>query len=104
MNSESINLSLLLISDPNLLIILNDPDVYRTIKDLIIKMQTDSLYTNKLSNSIQKDDFETIAKKTHSKNKKDLLSQLNIMIDTMTTRKKNTKRFKEYQKYLNKVF
>ena len=104
MNNESINLSLLLISDPNLLIILNDPDVYRTIKDLIIKMQTDSLYTNKLSNTIQKDDFKTIAKKTYSRNKKDLYSQFDIMIDTLTTRKKDTKRFKDYVKYIKKIF
>jgi hypothetical protein len=82
-------LSLILISDPNLLIILTDPDVYRTIKELIIRMQTDSLYTNKLSNSIQKDDFKTIAQKTQSKNKKDLYSQFNVMIDTMNIRKKD---------------
>jgi len=104
MDKESINLSLLLIDDTNLLIILNDPDVYRPIKELIIKMQTDYLFISKLSNTIQKDDFQKNGMKSFLKNKKNLYSQFQVMIDITTTRQKYAKRFVEYFKYIKKFF
>ena len=103
-DKESINLSLLLIDDTNLLIILNDPDVYRPIKELIIKMQTDYLFISKLSNTIQKDDFQKNGMKSFLKNKKNLYSQFQVMIDITTTRQKDAKRFVEYFKYIKKFF
>jgi hypothetical protein len=104
MDKESINQSFLLIEDPNLLVILNDPDVGMNIKNLIINIDTDKLFTSKLSNSVQKDDFKLETKKTYKKNKRDLLNQLNILIDTTIIRKKDAKRFQKYLKYINKYY
>jgi len=104
MDKESINQSFLLIEDPNLLVILNDPDVGMNLKNLIIKIDTDKLFTLKLSNSVQKDDFKLETKKTYKKNKRDLLNQLNILIDTTIIRKKDAKRFQKYLKYINKYY
>jgi|UniRef100_A0A6C0GZW2 hypothetical protein len=104
MDKESINQSFLLIEDPNLLVILNDPDVGMNLKNLIIKIDTDKLFTSKLSNSVQKDDFKLETKKTYKKNKRDLLNQLNILIDTTIIRKKDAKRFQKYLKYINKYY
>jgi len=104
MDGESINQSFLLIEDPNLIIILNDPDVSMTIKNLIVKMSTDRLFTKKLSNSVQKDDFKLEAKKSYKNDKKDLISKLVILIDITKTRKKDAKRFEKYQKYIEKYF
>lgn len=104
MNGESINQSFLLIDDPNLIVILNDPDVTRAIKDLIVKMKTDKIFVGKLSNSVQKDDFKLNSKKSYNRDKKDLFSKFTIMLDIFEVRKKDTKRFKEYFKYIQKVF
>ena len=104
MDKESINQSFLLIEDPNLLVILNDPDVGMNIKNLIINIDTDKLFTSKLSNSVQKDDFKLETKKIYKKNKRDLLNQLNILIDTTIIRKKDAKRFQKYLKYINKYY
>jgi hypothetical protein len=104
MDKESINQSFLLIEDPNLLVILNDPDVGMNLKNLIIKIDTDKLFTSKLSNSVQKDDFKLETKKIYKKNKRDLLNQLNILIDTTIIRKKDAKRFQKYFKYINKYY
>jgi len=104
MDGETINQSFLLIEDPNLVIILNDPDVSMAIKNLIVKMSTDKLFTSKLSNSVQKDDFKLDAKKSYKSDKKDLISKLIILIDITKTRKKDPKRFEKYLKYIQKYF
>lgn len=104
MDGESINQSFLLIEDPNLVIILNDPDVSMAIKNLIVKMSTDRLFTKKLSNSVQKDDFKLEAKKSYKNDKKDLISKLVILIDITKTRKRDPKRFEKYLKYIEKYF
>jgi hypothetical protein len=104
MNGESIELSFLLIDDPNLQIILNDPDVSMPIKNLIVKMKTDKLFIGKLSNPIQKDDYKLDAKKTYRNNLKQLISDMKILIDTFKIRKKDGKRFDKYLIYLKKVF
>jgi hypothetical protein len=103
MDGESINLGFLLITDPNLKIILNDPDVTMPIKNLIIKMATDKLFINKLSNKIQPDDFKLDGKKTYHKNKDELLSKFKVMIDTFQVRKKDIDYIKRYQKYLKYI-
>ena len=103
MDGESINLSFLLINDPNLQIILNDPDVYMPIKNAIVKLSTDKLYISKLSNPIQKDDFKLEAKKTYKKGVKELITNMQILIDTFKIRKKDGKRFDKYLIYLKKV-
>ena len=104
MEGESINLSFLLIDDPNLQIMLNDPDVTMTIKNAIVKLKTDRLYISKLSNPIQKDDFKLDAKKTYKKEVKTLISNMTILIDIFRIRKKDGKRFDKYLLYLKKVF
>ena len=104
MNGESIDLGFLLIDDPNLQIILNDPDVSMPIKNAIVKLKTDKLYISKLSNAIQKDDFKLEAKKTYKKEVKILITNMTILIDTFTLRKKDAKRFDKYLLYLKKVF
>ena len=104
MDGESINLSFLLIDDPNLQIILNDPDVTMTIKNAIVKLKTDKLYISKLSNAIQKDDFKLDAKKTYKKEAKILITNMTILIDIFKLRKKDGKRFDKYLLYLKKVF
>jgi hypothetical protein len=107
MDGESINLSFLLITDPNLQIILNDPDVTMPIKNLIVKMATDKLFISKLSNQIQPDDFKLEGKKTYFKDKKELLSNFKIMIDIFISRKKSkdyVKRYEKYLKYIEKRF
>ena len=104
MNGESIELSFLLIDDPNLQIILNDPDVSMPIKNLIVKMKTDKLFISKLSNPIQKDDYKLDAKKAYRRDLKELISNMKILIDTFKIRKKNGKRFDKYLIYLKKVF
>jgi len=104
MNGESIDLSFLLIDDPNLQIILNDPDVSMPIKNLIVKMKTDKLFISKLSNPIQKDDYKLDAKKAYRRDLKELISNMKILIDTFKIRKKDGKRFDKYLIYLKKVF
>lgn len=104
MEGESINLSFLLIDDPNLQIILNDPDVTMTIKNAIVKLKTDRLYISKLSNTIQKDDFKLDAKKMYKKEVKTLINNMTILIDIFRIRKKDGKRFDKYLLYLKKVF
>ena len=104
MNGESIELSFLLIDDPNLQIILNDPDVSMPIKNLIVKMKTDKLFIGKLSNPIQKDDYKLDAKKAYRRDLKQLISDMKILIDTFKIRKKDGKRFDKYLIYLKKVF
>jgi len=104
MNGESIELSFLLIDDPNLQIILNDPDVSMPIKNLIVKMKTDKLFISKLSNPIQKDDYKLDAKKAYRRDLKELISNMKILIDTFKIRKKDGKRFDKYLIYLKKVF
>jgi hypothetical protein len=104
MDGESINLGFLLIDDPNLQIILNDPDVSMPIKNAIVKLKTDKLYISKLSNAIQKDDFKLEAKKTYKKEVKILITNMTILIDTFKLRKKDGKRFDKYLLYLKKVF
>ena len=104
MNGESIDLGFLLIDDPNLQIILNDPDVSMPIKNAIVKLKTDKLYISKLSNPIQKDDFKLEAKKTYKKEVKTLINNMTILIDTFKLRKKDGKRFDKYLLYLKKVF
>jgi len=103
MEGESINLSFLLINDPNLQIILNDPDISMVIKNAIVKLTTDKLYISKLSNPIQKDDFKLEAKKTYKKGVKELITNMQILIDTFKIRKKDGKRFDKYLIYLKKV-
>jgi hypothetical protein len=105
MNQEAINLSFLLINDPNMKIILNDPDVSMAIKNLIVKILTDNLFVSKLSNPIQKDDFQLEAKKTYKKDKEEVLTKYEIMLDTFKIRNKDNdyiKRHKSYLKYLYK--
>jgi hypothetical protein len=104
MDGESIDLGFLLIDDPNLQIILNDPDVSMPIKNAIAKLKTDKLYISKLSNPIQKDDFKLEAKKTYRKEVKTLITNMTILIDTFKLRKKDGKRFDKYLLYLKKVF
>jgi len=104
MDGESIDLGFLLIDDPNLQIILNDPDVSMPIKNAIVKLKTDKLYISKLSNAIQKDDFKLEAKKTYKKEVKILITNMTILIDTFKLRKKDGKRFDKYLLYLKKVF
>jgi len=104
MEGESINLSFLLIDDPNLQIILNDPDVTMTIKNAIVKLKTDKLYISKLSNTIQKDDFKLDAKKMYKKEVKTLINNMSILIDIFKIRKKDGIRFNKYLLYLKKVF
>lgn len=104
MDGESIDLGFLLIDDPNLQIILNDPDVSMPIKNAIVKLKTDKLYISKLSNAIQKDDFKLEAKKTYKKEVKTLITNMTILIDTFKLRKKDGKRFDKYLLYLKKVF
>jgi len=104
MDGESIDLGFLLIDDPNLQIILNDPDVSMPIKNAIAKLKTDKLYISKLSNSIQKDDFKLEAKKTYKKGVKELITNMTILIDTFKIRKKDGKRFDKYLTYLKKIF
>lgn len=103
MERESINLGFLLITDRNLHIILNDPDITMAIKNLIVKMETDKLFVSKLSNPIQKDDFKYEAKKSYKADKNDLLNRFVIMLDTFKTRGRDIKRFNSYYKYLKKV-
>jgi hypothetical protein len=100
----SLNQSFLLIEDPNLVIILNDPDVSMPIKNLIVKMSTDKLFVSKLSNPVQKDDFKLEARKTYKSDLKDLLTRFTILIDTLKIRKKETKRFEKYFNYIKKKF
>ena len=104
MDGESINLGFLLIDDPNLQIILNDPDVSMPIKNAIAKLKTDKLYISKLSNPVQKDDFKLEAKKTYKKEVKTLISNMTILIDTFRLRKKDGRRFDKYLIYLKKIF
>jgi hypothetical protein len=104
MNGESIDLGFLLIDDPNLQIILNDPDVSMSIKNAIAKLKTDKLYISKLSNPVQKDDFKLEAKKTYRKEVNTLITNMTILIDTFKIRKKDGKRFDKYLIYLKKVF
>ena len=104
MDGESIDLSFLLIDDPNLQIILNDPDVSMPIKNAIVKLKTDKLYISKLSNAVQKDDFKLEAKKTYKKEVKTLITNMTILIDTFKLRKKDGKRFDKYLLYLKKIF
>jgi len=102
MDGESIQLSFLLIDDPNLHIILNDPEVSMPIKNLIVKMKTDKLYISKLSNNIQKDDYKLDAKKSYKKDFKTLISNMNVLIDTFKIRKKDGRRFDKYLIYLER--
>ena len=102
MERESINLSFLLITDKNLQIILNDPDITMAIKNLIVKMTTDKLFVSKLSNPIQKDDFKSEAKKTYNEDKKDLFNKFLIMLETFKIRGRDIKRFNSYYNYLRK--
>ena len=104
MDGESIDLGFLLIDDPNLQIILNDPDVSMPIKNAIVKLKTDKLYISKLSNAVQKDDFKLDAKKTYKKEVKILITNMTILIDTFKLRKKDGKRFDKYLIYLKKIF
>ena len=100
MDGESINLSFLLITDPNLIIILNDPYVTMPIKNLITKMATDKLFVKKLSNPIQKDDFKLEARKSYKKDKAELLSKFRVMIDIFVVRKNSKEYINRYIKYL----
>jgi len=104
MDGESINLGFLLIDDPNLQIILNDPDVSMPIKNAIAKLKTDKLYISKLSNPVQKDDFKLEAKKTYKKEVKTLITNMTILINTFRLRKKDGRRFDKYLIYLKKIF
>jgi len=104
MENESINLAFILIDDINLRIILNDPDVNRQLKDLIVKLSTDKLYISKLSNDVEKSDYNVLYKKTYKQDKKDLLTYFKILVDTFKIRKKDYKRFVKYYDYLNSVF
>jgi hypothetical protein len=104
MENESINLAFILIDDVNLRIILNDPDVNRQLKDLIVKLSTDKLYISKLSNDVEKSDYNVLYKKTYKQDKKDLLTYFKILVDTFKIRKKDYKRFVKYYDYLNSVF
>jgi hypothetical protein len=104
MENESINLAFILIDDVNLRIILNDPDVNRQLKDLIVKLSTDKLYISKLSNDVEKSDYNVLYKKTYKQDKKDLLTYFKILVDTFKIRKKEHKRFEKYYDYLNSVF
>jgi len=107
-NSSPISQSLgfLLIKDPNLNIILNDPDVIQPIKDLIAKLSTDKLFIAKLSNKIQPDDFELLGNITYKKDKKNLISKFTVMIQIFKVRgmiKDELKRFKSYLNYIKKT-
>ena len=104
MEKESINLAFILIDDINLRIILNDQDITRQLKDLIVKLSTDKLYIGKLSNDIEKDDYKKLYKKTYKKDKKDLLTYFKILIDTLKIRKKDYKRHQSYYDYIKSVF
>jgi hypothetical protein len=104
MNGESINQSFLLISDPNLIVILNDPMVTMVIKNIIVKLTTDRLYTSKLSNSVQPDDFKLEAKKQYVRDQTDLFNRFLVLIDESRIRKHDFKRFIKYLKYVRKIF
>jgi len=104
MNGESINQSFLLITDPNLIVILNDPMVTQVIKNIIVKLSTDRLYNSKLSNLIQPDDFKLEAKKQYTRDQTDLFNRFLILIDESKIRKKDFKRFIKYLKYVRKIF
>jgi hypothetical protein len=102
MDRESINLGFLLITDRNLHVILNDPDITMAIKNLIVKMATDRLFVSKLSNPIQKDDFQYEAKKSYLADKKDLYDRFYYMLETFKIRGRNINRFISYYNYLKK--
>jgi hypothetical protein len=104
MNGESINQSFLLITDPNLIVILNDPMVTTGIKNIIVKLTTDRLYTSKLSNLIQPDDFKLESKKQYLQDQTDLFNRFLILINESRIRRKDFKRFIKYLKYVKKVF
>ena len=104
MERESINLSFLLITDKNLHVILNDPDITMAIKNLIVKMTTDNLFVSKLSNPIHKDDFKSEAKKAYNEDRNDLFNKFSIMLDTFKIRGRDVKRFNSYYDYLRKIF
>jgi len=104
MERESINLSFLLITDKNLHILLNDPDITMAIKNLIVKMTTDKLFVSKLSNPIQKDDFKSESKKAYNEDRNDLFNKFLIMLDTFKIRGRDIKRFNSYYNYLLKIF
>ena len=104
MNQEAINLSFLLIDSANMKIILNDPDVSMAIKNLIVKILTDNLFVSKLSNPIQKDDFQLEAKKTYKKNKEEVISKYEIMLDTFKIRNKDKDYIKRHESYLKYLY
>jgi len=104
MNGESINQSFLLVEDQNLIVILNDPMVTQSIKNIIVKLTTDRLYTSKLSNLIQPDDFKLESKKQYLQDQTDLFNRFLILINESRIRRKDFKRFIKYLKYVKKVF
>ena len=104
MEKESINLAFILIDDINLRIILSDPDITRQLKDLIVKLSTDKIYIDKLSNILQKNDYKILYKKTYKQNKKDLLTYFKILIDTFKIRKRDHKRFLKYYEYVKSIY
>jgi len=104
MDYESISQSFILIDDINLKIMLNDPEVTRQIKNLVVKMYTDKLYVDKLGNPVQENDFAKEYKKAYARDRKELLTYFKIMIDTFKIRKTDHKRFEKYYNYVKKIF